>query len=150
MKELFTLAFSFKLKQLLIEPTDNVSIQTFRALIVGGLSFIADAGLLWLISLTGLHYLVCAIFGFLLGVYVNYILSVMFVFKQKAVVGKLGEIVIYLIIGTIGLAMTAGIMWLFTEIVGLFYMVSKVIATLIVFIWNFVSRKVFLYKEKKD
>jgi len=145
MKEFFRLALKFNIKGLLIEPTTNVVLQAFRALFVGVIAFIADAGLLWLISLSGIHYLICAVFGFIVGVTVNFILSVKFIFRNKARVGKMGEITVYVLVGAVGLGMTAGLMWLFTEYAGLFYMVSKIIATFIVFIWNFVSRKVFLY-----
>ena len=144
------LAFSCNIRGLLIESTDNLFIQTFRALIAGVIAFIADAGLLWLISFTGLHYLICTVFGFLAGIYVNYVLSVKFVFSEKANIGKLGEITVYIVVGAIGLALTAGLMWFFTEVAGIYFIISKVIATVIVFVWNFASRKVMLYRRKAE
>jgi len=147
-KEIINLVLTFNIKGLLIEPTYNLSIQAFRALIVGGIAFVADAGLLWIISLTGLHYLICAVFGFLLGVYVNYVLSVRFVFREKASIGKTGEVTVYVILGVIGLGLTTAFMWFFTDVIGLFFMISKCITTVIVFAWNFTSRKVFLYRKR--
>ena len=38
------------------------------------------------------------------------------------------------------------IMWLLTEIGGIIPMVSKIIATAVVLVWNFVARKVALYR----
>ena len=147
MKEIINLVLTFNIKGLLIEPTCNLTIQAFRGLVVGGIAFIADAGLLWIVSLTGLHYLICSVFGFLLGIYVNYALSVRFVFKEKASIGKTGEIAIYVILGVIGLGLTAAFMWFFTEIIGFFFMISKCITALLVFAWNFTSRKVILYRK---
>jgi len=147
MKEIMHLALTMNLKGLFIEPTSNLMIQIFRGLFVGGIAFIADAGLLWLISLTGLHYLICTVFGFLLGVTVNYVLSVRFVFKEKASVGKVGEIAVYVIVGAIGLGLTAALMWFFTDIIGIFFMISKCITALLVYAWNFFSRKYFLYRN---
>lgn len=147
MKELIHLAITMNLKGLFIEPTSNLMIQVFRGLFVGGIAFVADAGLLWIISLTGLHYLICAVFGFLLGVYVNYILSVRFVFKEKAPIGKVGEVTVYVIVGLVGLGLTAAFMWFFTEITGFHFMISKCITTVLVYAWNFSSRKYFLYRN---
>jgi len=137
----------FSLRALLIEPSANVMIQAFRALFVGGIAFIADAAVLWTLSLTGLHYLICTVFGFLVGVGTNYILSVKFVFKEKAPLGKIGEVAVYILVGLIGLGLTVVFMWFFTEIVGLFFMVSRGVAALLVFAWNFTSRKVTLYRK---
>lgn len=136
-----------RLRALFVEPTSNVLIQTLRALFVGGAAFVADAGVLWLISLTGLHYLICAALSFAVGVTVNYILSVKFVFKERASVGKTAEIAVYLVVSLVGLGLTELLMWLFTERVGFHFMVSKAIAAICAFAWNFTIRKVTLYRK---
>ena len=147
MKELISLALGLDFKGLLISPSHNVAVQAFRALLVGAIAFAADAGPLWLLSLTGMYYLICAVFGFIFGVIVNYALSTKFVFKEKASVGKTGEVAVYFVVSLVGLGLTIGLMWFFTEIVGFFFMLSKVIATLIAFGWNFTSRKFILYRN---
>ena len=141
------LALRFNLKGLLLTPTTNVVIQVFRALFVAGLAFIADAGLLWLLSLTGMHYLVCAAFGFVLGVIVNFVLSIKFVFKEKAPVGRQAEFLVYVLVGLGGFGITMGLMWFFTEIVGFHFMVSKLVTIVATFIWNFGIRKLTLYRK---
>ena len=147
MRELVSLALQFNFKGLLVEPSSNVAIQAFRALFVGAAAFIVDAGLLWLIHLTGIHYIISAVLSFIAAVMVNYYLSVKFVFKEKASVGKSGEIAVYFAVSLVGLLLTVGLMWFFTEIAGLFFMISKVISTLIAFSWNFSARKVMLYRN---
>jgi putative flippase GtrA len=79
-------------------------------------------------------------------VLVNYGLSVRFVFKEKAPLGRPGEIAVYFAVSLIGLGLTVGLMWFFTEVVGLFFMVSRLVAALLVYIWNFSSRKIILYR----
>ena len=146
MRELISLIMSLSLCKILLEPTSNTTIQALRAFCVGGIAFVADAGVLWVVSLAGIHYLICAVFGFFVGVVVNYVLSVKYVFKEKAPIGRSGEIAVYIVVGLVGLGFTVGIMWFFTEIVGLFFMVSRGIAAIIVFVWNFLSRKLTLYR----
>ncbi len=147
MKEFFSLAVRFDLKGLMLNPTENTAIQAFRALFVGGVAFIADAGILWLLSLIGLHYLICAAISFIAGVAVNYILSGKFVFTAGSGLGKGGEVLIYVLVSLVGLGITEILLWVFTEKLGLFFMVSKCIAALIAFGWNFTARKLILYRK---
>lgn len=148
LKEIFSLLKRFKLKELLLAPTDNGLLQFCRYLIVGGFSFIADALVLRLCEKgLGMHYLAAAALGFLFGVTVNYILSGLLAFAgKKARVGKTAELAIFLAISVMGLGLTELLMWLFTDLGGFHYMVSKVIAAAIVFLWNFLAKKV-LYRQ---
>jgi len=145
LKEFFRLLFHCKCKELLITPTDNTVIQFFRAVFVGGAAFVTDAGVMWLLLLAGLHYLAGGTLGFILGVTVNYVLSSLFVFRENSRYNKRREIVVYLIVSLIGLGITLALLWLFVDVLGQHEMVSKCVAAMIAFIWNFSSRKVLLY-----
>jgi putative flippase GtrA len=151
MSELIKLALKFDLHGLLLKPNANIVIQAFRALFYGGIAFLADAIVLWILTATfGLHYQISNIISFIVGVLVNYVLAVRFVYKEKAKIAKTGEVTIYFLTAIIGLLLTAGLMWFFTDIVGLFYMISKFIAAVLVFAWNFTSRKVILYRKENN
>ena len=132
---------------MLFEPSSNVAIQTFRALFVAAIALTLDAGALWVLSLTGIHYLICAVFSFIIGICVHFALSVRFVFKEKAPIGRTGEIAVYVAIGVVGLGLTVLFMWFFTEVVGLFFMVSRGVSAVLTFAWNFGSRKLLLYRK---
>ncbi len=147
MSELIKLILGFKIKALLTEPTSNAAIQAFRSLFVGVIAFVADAGVLWLVSLTGLHYLISAALGFILGVFVNYALSSRFVFFVRSPMGKSAEIAVFVAVSLVGLGLTEIFLWFFTETAGLHFLFSKVIATLLVFAWNFTARKLILYRK---
>ena len=136
------------IKKIFLEPTESFLIQAFRAFFIGGLSFVADASVLWIISLTGLHYLICAVFGFIVGVAVNYLLSSLFIFTKGSSIGRLGEIIVYIALSLIGLGFTALLMWLLTDFLNVYFMLSKCIAALLVFAWNFIARKFILYRKE--
>ena len=53
----------------------------------------------------------------------------------------------YGIIGMIGHLITEGLMYLFTDVFGLYFLISKIIAAAIVLVWNFAARKVVLYNK---
>lgn len=148
MKELFKNITSFNLHKLFIEPTNNTFIQLFRYLFVGGTAFVGDAGCLFLLELLGLNYLIAAVFAFIAGLVINFILSKALVFKGNESGSSNGvEFFVYAVIGVIGLGLTEIIMYLFTEKLSIYFMISKIIAAIIVLIWNFVARKVTLYRK---
>ena len=146
MKELFDYIFKLDFKSLFITKSSNTFIQFFRYIFVGGVAFLADGGSLFLITTIGVNYLISVIFAFVIGLAVNYGLSKLLVFENSSVNGKI-EFLVYGIIGVIGLGFTEIIMYVLTEIAGLYFMVSKVIATIIVLVWNFVARKITLYRN---
>lgn len=134
------------MKNLFYTPTQNIFIQFFRYVFVGGIAFVADAGVLWLCSLK-LHYLVSAAAGFIFGLFVNFLLSKFFIFTEKKNSISM-EFLVYAVIGAIGLLFTELLMYLFTDVMGVYFMLSKVITAVLVLIWNFIARKIILYRSK--
>lgn len=148
MKEFFKIIFSFDLKKIFSEPTTNSLLQFFRYGFVGAWATLADWGVLFLLTeAAGVHYLLSGVVAFLMGLTVNFLLSKKFVFSgEKNEHSSSTEFVVYGIIGVIGLGMTALIMYVLTEKMAFYYMASKVIATAVVFVWNFMARKIVLYR----
>lgn len=147
MNEFFGAILDFNLNRLFREKTTNVFIQFFRYIFVGGFAFLADAFTLWLCEKV-MNYMIAAAIAFVVGLAVNYALSVLFVFSEsEKVKSKVKEFVVYGIIGLIGLLITEGIMYLFTDVFGFYFLISKIVAAAIVLIWNFAARKVILYNK---
>lgn len=149
MKEFFALLKDFDLKGIFLTPTKNGFLQFFRYLFVGGIATVVDWGVLMgLTELLQLHHLVSAIFAFLAGLGTNFLLSKLLVFSaSEAKTNSLLEFLGYALIGVIGLGMTELIMFLFTDGLSLHYMLSKAIATAVVLVWNYLARKLLLYKN---
>ena len=130
-----------------LRKTDNTLIQLFRYTFVGGAAFLIDfASLFLLTEFAGLHYLHSAAIAFILGLIINYILSILWVFKSRVVNKKIIEFIIFAIIGIVGLGLNELIIWFSTERINLYYLHSKLISTAIVYFWNFLSRKYILYR----
>lgn len=149
MKEFFELLKKFDLKGIFVNPTKNGFLQFFRYLFVGGIATIVDWGILFLLTdLAHIYHLVSAIIAFVAGLITNFFLSKLLVFKaNEARVNAVMEFISYAIIGVIGLGITELIMYLFTNCWNVHYMISKIIATVIVLIWNFLARKIIVYKK---
>lgn len=137
------------LKKLLVTETSNGWIQLFRYLFVGGFSFIVDYGLLFVLTeYLHFHYLLSATISFLAGLVVNYILSTHWIFRHSKLQNKAAEFVIFGIIGVIGLLFNNLLLFVFTDGLHLHYMISKLITAAMVMLWNFLGRKLILFKDK--
>ena len=126
--------------------TNDTSAQLFRYTLVGGLAFIFDFGALFILTeYLNIHYLVSAAIAFLLGLTINYILSIIWVFEKRALSNKKIEFLVFALIGIVGLGLNEFIMWFFTDILYWHYLLSKIISTVVVYLWNFFVRKFVLF-----
>jgi putative flippase GtrA len=147
---LLTQDLSKTLHSRLLAKDDSLVGQLFRYTIVGGVAFVVDFGtLILLTSVFQIHYLYSAAVAFLLGLATNYSLSVTWVFSQRSVSSRYVEFVIFAWTGIVGLALNELFMWLFTDLGNQHYAVSKLLATFLVFCWNFLSRKFILFRGER-
>lgn len=124
----------------------EILFQFLRYAIVGGIAFVVDAGSLWIMG-RFINYLIAAAIAFILGLIANFVLSKLFVFTDQKK-NKVVEFISYGIIGVIGLGITELLMYLFTDKLGLYFILSKIITAAIVLVWNYAARKILLYREK--
>lgn len=116
--------------------------------LVGAIATVVDAGMLYVLTeYFHLYYLFSNMLAFGLGLLTNYLLSVRFVFETRRVENRTLELIIFSAIGVLGLGINTVLLWSLTQFIGLFYMLSKAIAVVVVFIANFGLRKYFLFKE---
>lgn len=132
---------------LFLSPTEDAFVQFFRYIFVGGAAFLADYALLFLLTRLGMHYLIAAIFSFIFGFLVNFAMGKWLVFQKEAPMGRKKELAGVLLISLVGLALTELLLFFFTEILYVHYMLSKIIAAGLVLIWNFLARKKWMYVQ---
>ena len=134
------------INKLFKQQTDNIYLQFFRYIFVGGTAFFVDFFFLYVFSdICGIYYLISGILSFIISVLVNYIMSTKWVFNQDNINNKVFEFNLFLLISTIGLVFTEILLWLFTDVIGLYYLISKIIAAILVLFWNFIARRVMFY-----
>ena len=101
---------------------------------------------------------IATIISFSVSVVVNYIGSMKYVFERRDDMSRTKEFLIFLVLSIIGLIINVIIIRSLDGIDSYFknwpaiisrfaYMIPKVIATLVVLVWNFVSRKLLLEKK---
>lgn len=106
------------------------------------------------------HYTVATFWGFVISVVVNYLLSMKFVFARKDQMDRKAEFVIFVVLSVIGLGLNEviilgcvdGIYKNWTWLNGLIStelaeIGGKIVATGVVMVYNFITRKIFLEKK---
>lgn len=136
-------------KALFMDKTESTLVQLFRYTFVGGLAFIVDFGTLYLLTeFYSLHYLISAAVAFILGLLTNYFLSVKWVFSSRTINRRSIEFLLFSMIGIIGLGLNELFLWIFTDLLSIYYLFSKIITAVFVYLWNFLARKYMLFNKK--
>ncbi len=125
-----------------------------RFCVVGGVAFLADYGVLVLLNnilpeLSGFRLYIATAGGFIVGLTVNYILSIHFVYisARTSHVGRtLKAFAIFALVSAVGLGLTLLGMFIGTELLFINYKLVKVVVTGVVLLWNYIGRKVFIFK----
>lgn len=139
--------------------------------LVGGLCFVIDFAISFLGAkilregfgvTTDNAALIAAFFGFVISVIVNYILSMKYVFKRKEDMDRKNEFIIFFVLSAFGLLINEGIikgsmimanrvfMQLYEKYPDLITAGAKIVATAVVMVYNFVTRKMFLENKEND
>ena len=129
---------------------------------VGGFAFVVDYGIMTaLVELAASTPSLPRLFLSWQDFLVNYVLSTFWIFKNSKIKNRLAEFVAFAAVGVVGLGINAAIIWLFKDILASklifgtllpqdkYYLVGKLVSTVIVFIWNFAGRKFIIFDKNK-
>jgi putative flippase GtrA len=113
--------------------------------VVGVLAFIIDYGLMLLLTQAfGVNYLISTTISFTVSVIFNYVASMRYVFTHRPGLSRRREFIIFVVLSVIGLGLNELCMWLGQGLLLIDYRITKVAATAIVMVFNFITRKIFL------
>lgn len=125
---------------------NELLVQAVKYSMVGGVCTILDFSILFILTdFFGVNYIISSIISFMIATILNYILCVTWIFELRVVKKIYQEFIFYLVISGIGLMVNTLFIWSFTEFLGFYFMISKLFATGVVFVWNFGARRYFLH-----
>ncbi len=146
-----------------MEQNKSRAAEVIRFALTGGICFVVELAVLILLKgRLGIDTLIATPIAFLVSVILNYLLCVIWVFrgtKNRGAGAKAG----FLITSLIGLGLNELLMLLFRLTLGEdaviltlgtkeinMYVLNKCLATLIVMIWNYFSKRAVLYRKAKE
>lgn len=113
--------------------------------LVGGIAFVIDYGLLIVLTeWAGVNYMISSAVSFSVSVIFNYLMSVFWVFDVKNDRGRGQSFIVFMVLSIIGLGLNQLLMWIGSDLLGIYYLLTKIGATAIVMVYNFITRKLFL------
>jgi putative flippase GtrA len=131
---------------LLVKPAERVTLQVPRALVASVLAAGLDFGLLVLLVEIGhWHPLFAATVAYLFGGVLQYVLCSVWVFPAAPQSVSFGFFA-FTVLSLVGLAITWAVMAGLYDGLHVNYLVAKVIAFMLAFAWNFLSRKYLLFR----
>ena len=119
----------------------------FLYLIVGGIATVTEWILFYLLDKCAVHYTVATIIAYVISTFFNWLAGRLLLFKENRL-SVLKEILGIYIASVVGLLMNIAIMWLAVDCLSFNEMFSKIVATAIVFFYNFLVRKLLIYKKR--
>ena len=151
-----------------IEKHKKLIMEILRFLLVGGIATVIDFGIYELCRFllfknldNTLNLVLATTLGFIFGNIVNYILSIVFVFKgakEDKKTQTVGAFLVFTLIGVIGLGIKVGVQTGGNYLMHLIFETDKTfwiwfidtfvycVATLIVLVWNYIGRKLLIFK----
>lgn len=140
-----------KLKKLFIDPNEGRFIMLFRYLFFGGTVTIINIILLYLlVEYLKFNYVLANVLSMIICIIITYILSKKFIFTKKVTIGAKKEFLSYVIIAIISIIIDTSVLNLLSEKFSIYYIISKIIATVISTGTNYILKKLIYnkYKEK--
>ncbi|MDD5101918.1 MAG: GtrA family protein [Endomicrobiaceae bacterium] len=135
-----------KIISFITKKTDNSYFQFVKYFFASGIALVVDMGMLFVLTeYCHLYYLLSSTISFLLGIFITYLFSKLYIFNKTSVKSKTMEFSIFLLIGLIGLLLNNLFLYVLTEYFDVYYMFSKCIVVIITYLWNFFARKKFIF-----
>lgn len=135
-------------------PRKSLLGQFLRYLVTGGLAFVVDFGLFALcLYVFDWHYLLANLVGLVAGLVLNYTMSIVWVFtacERALEKRKVMEFSLFALVGIAGVGINQLLMFLMVGMFDWNEMVSKMVAAVLVLMWNFGARKLMLFRERKE
>lgn len=128
-----------------IKKVKELFKQVIKFGLVGGIAFVIDYGILFIATeVIGIYYLLSSCISFVISLVFNYRASILWVFHVNEEKSKANVFSLFVIFSIVGLLINQLIMWVGVEHLYLHYLFVKIIATAIVMVFNFITRKLFI------
>ena len=136
-------------KNLILKKIINKNKDFIKYFFVGGLSALADFIIFVAFYYIIKNWFISGLISFCIVTFLNYYLSIKFVFESGKRLRKSQEVFLVYLISFIGFTINQSILFVMIEKFNLNVYLSKIATASIVFLWNFNGRKYFVFLKNK-
>lgn len=112
-----------------------------------GVAAIVDVGLFWVLSETSISLTIAAVASFLVASVVNYVLTARYVFQSPISLANYGW---FLSAASLGFAINVGVTLYFSQIIGVWPPLAKIIGVGIAFFANFAMNALLVFRKSQS
>lgn len=125
--------------------------QFLRSIVASLAGFSLDALILAaLVEIVHIHHLVANIPSFIAGTSVVWIISRSWVFPESRFKDQRLGYAFFLFLAATGLFLNELLFWLAVDILGIWYLMGKVLCASLVFLYNFACRKFLIFSKPRE
>jgi len=126
----------------------NVIKEFVKFGVVGGIGTLVNIAILYLLTeKIGVYYLISAIFSFIIAMSSNFILNKVWTFKENIKLGIGKKYLQFGLVSVSALLVNLFFLYIFTEIFGIYYIISQILAIGIALIINFFGNKIWTFSK---
>lgn len=114
--------------------------QFFQFCVVGGFGAIVNLSVVYFLTENSVHYLLSGAFGIESAILINFFANRAWTFRSANVDGLDGVLQALLrdhAVRSVGMGVNLAILFVLTDLVGVFYMISQVVGAVVAVVWNF-------------
>jgi putative flippase GtrA len=117
-----------------------------RFLVSGTAGAVVNIGTLYmLVEYAGLYYLLAAILSYLISIAFGFALQKFWAFRDHGLSGVHVQFARFTLIALINMGVNTALMYLFVSVLGIWYLLSQIIAALIVAVASYVNYQKFVF-----
>ena len=122
------------------------TVRVARYFVVGGVAACVDFSLYVILAIgLSIGYLIAGATGFVLATVVNYLLSIRFVFESGVRFSRWSEVSAVFAVSAVGLLIHQIVLYICVEWFDAHLLTAKVVATGLVFLWNYLARARYVF-----
>lgn len=126
----------------------NVILEFFKFSLVGGIGTLVNIAILYLLTeKAGVYYIISAIFSFIVAMTNNFILNKIWTFKEKIKLDVGKKYLQFGLVSITALIVNLFFLYIFTEFLGIYYIISQILAIGIALIINFLGNKIWTFAK---
>lgn len=126
----------------------NVIKEFVKFGVVGGIGTLVNIAILYLLTeKAGVYYMISAIFSFIFAMSSNFILNKLWTFKENIKFGIGKKYLQFSLVSISALLVNLFFLYIFTEGLGIYYIISQILAIGIALIINFLGNKIWTFSK---